>query len=46
VSAEVPKDAAHVSRKLVRRMMAIEQLPRRDQQALLRTIDAFLTKAS
>jgi transcriptional regulator with XRE-family HTH domain len=30
------------NRRLLRRLQAIERLPRRDQQALLRTIDRFL----
>jgi transcriptional regulator with XRE-family HTH domain len=43
--------AAHVSggiknRRLYRRMQEIERLPRRDQEALLRTIEAFISKAS
>lgn len=29
-------------RRLLRRLPAIERLPRRDQQALLRTVDRFL----
>ncbi len=32
------------SRKVLRRLEQIENLPRRDQDALLRTIDAFLSK--
>lgn len=32
------------SRKVLRRLEEIENLPRRDQDALLRTIDAFLAK--
>ena len=32
-------------RRLVRRLRAIDRLPRRDQQALFRTIDAFLKSA-
>ena len=32
-------------RSLLRRMRQIERLPRRDQQAIFRTIDAFLTKS-
>jgi transcriptional regulator with XRE-family HTH domain len=36
-----PKD-----RRFLRRLQLIERLPKRDQQALLRTIDAFLGKAS
>jgi len=35
-----------VSRRLAKRMVLIESLPPRDQQALIRTIDAFLSKAS
>jgi len=31
------------SRRLLRRVQEIERLPKRDQQALIRTIDAFLT---
>lgn len=43
--------ATHVSggiknRRLYRRMQEIEKLPRRDQEALLRTIEAFISKAS
>ncbi len=34
------------NRRLARRLQAIDQLPKRDQEALLRTIDAFLSKAS
>ena len=34
------------NRRLLRRVQAIDQLPRRDQEALLRTIDAFLDRAS
>lgn len=34
------------NRKLYRQLQGIERLPKRDQQALLRTIDAFLSKAS
>jgi transcriptional regulator with XRE-family HTH domain len=33
------------NRRLYRRLQDIEKLPRRDQQALLRTIEAFLSKA-
>jgi transcriptional regulator with XRE-family HTH domain len=32
-------------RRLLRRLWAIDRLPRRDQQALFRTIDAFLKSA-
>lgn len=35
-----------VSRKLMRRAIQIEKLPKRDQQALIRTIDAFLRNSS
>lgn len=33
------------NRRLYRRLQDIEKLPKRDQQALLRTIDAFVSKA-
>lgn len=33
------------NRRLYRQLQSIENLPKRDQQALLRTIDAFLSKA-
>jgi transcriptional regulator with XRE-family HTH domain len=33
-------------RRFLRRLQKIERLPKRDQQALLRTIDAFLAKVS
>jgi len=34
------------NRRFLRRLKLIERLPKRDQDALLRTIDAFLGKAS
>lgn len=34
------------NRRLLRRIQELDRLPKRDQQALLRTIDAFLAKAS
>ena len=34
------------NRRLYRQLQSIDRLPKRDQDALLRTIDAFLTKAS
>lgn len=34
------------NRRLLRRLQELDRLPKRDQQALLRTIDAFLAKAS
>lgn len=33
------------NRRLLRQMQQIDDLPKRDQQALLRTIDAFLSKS-
>ena len=40
---EKPRTATGpTNRRLLRRIQEIEQLPRRDQQALLRTIDRFL----
>ncbi|MEE8410154.1 MAG: helix-turn-helix transcriptional regulator [Myxococcota bacterium] len=40
------KDQPIISRRLLRRVAEIEKLPRRDQDALLRTIDAFLSKSA
>lgn len=40
--APTPAAGPQVQRRLVRRLRAIDRLPRRDQQALFRTIDAFL----
>jgi len=34
------------SRRVIRRLERIEELPKRDQDALLRTIDAFLAKSA
>jgi len=34
------------NKRLLRKLQQLEQLPRRDQEALLRTINAFLSKAS
>jgi hypothetical protein len=33
------------NRRSIRRLQQIDLLPKRDQEALLRTIDAFLSKA-
>lgn len=38
------KTSAVKNRRFLRRMQLIDQLPKRDQEALLRTIDAFLSK--
>lgn len=40
-----PRAAAVPARRVLRRLQEIARLPRRDQQALLRTIDAFLKSA-
>ncbi len=37
------KSEKSLSRRFLRRMRALEALPKRDQDAVLRTIDAFLT---
>ena len=37
-----PKKQASKNRRFLRRLQQIEKLPKRDQEALLRTIDAFL----
>jgi transcriptional regulator with XRE-family HTH domain len=39
---KTPSNGALRNRRLLRRLQQIERLPRRDQQALLRTIDRFL----
>jgi hypothetical protein len=36
------QNGATVSRRVLRRLQAIDGLPKRDQDALFRTIDAFL----
>ena len=43
-----PKRSPQLSanRRFLRRIQRIEKLPKRDQDALIRTIDAFLSKAS
>lgn len=40
------KKGPKLNRRFLRRLQQIENLPKRDQDALLRTIDAFLGKAS
>jgi transcriptional regulator with XRE-family HTH domain len=43
----IPAEPAHKpSRRLLRRLERIERLPRRKQEALLTTIDAFLNSAA
>lgn len=37
-----PKNSAPLNRRFLRRLQAVDKLPKRDQEALLRTIDAFL----
>lgn len=39
-------DALALDRRFTRRLEKIARLPKRDQQALIRTIDAFLSKGS
>lgn len=41
----VSRSSAVSNRRLARRIQQIDQLPKRDQEALLRTIDAFLSKS-
>ncbi len=38
------KNGSIKNRRLARRLQSIDQLPKRDQEALLRTIDAFVSK--
>ena len=40
------KKSKKADRRFLRRLEQLENLPKRDQQALLRTIDAYLGKAS
>ncbi len=40
----LPKRSASPNRRILRRLEQIEKLPKRDQDAILRTIDAFLGK--
>ncbi len=43
---EATKDTGTIkSRRILRRIHQIDKLSKRDQEALLRTIDAFLTKS-
>ncbi len=42
-TARPKKLAPAVNRRFLRRLQAVDQLPKRDQDALLRTIDAFLS---
>lgn len=41
-----PQRRGPQNQRLSRRLQEFEKLPRRDQEALLRTIDAFLSRAS
>jgi transcriptional regulator with XRE-family HTH domain len=43
---EPPSRAGLRNRRLSRRLQAIDALPKRDQEALLRTIDAFISKTA
>lgn len=42
---EAPRNSTIKNRRLLRQVQAMEKLSKRDQDALLRTIDAFLSKA-
>ena len=42
-TAKPKKLTPTVNRRFLRRFQAVDQLPKRDQDALLRTIDAFLS---
>ncbi len=41
-----PSNGSVKNRRLLRRLKQIDKLPKRDQEALLRTVDAFLAKES
>ena len=42
---EAPRNSTIKNRRLLRQVQAMEKLSKRNQDALLRTIDAFLSKA-
>jgi len=46
LEAKAEKKGAVANRRLLRRIQQIDGLPKRDQEALLRTIDAFISKAA
>jgi transcriptional regulator with XRE-family HTH domain len=46
VKRETRSAAGVKNRRLSRRLQAIDALPKRDQEALLRTIDAFISKTA
>ena len=45
LKADTKKNGAVKNRRLLRQVQAMDKLSKRDQQALLRTIEAFLSKA-
>lgn len=45
LKADIPRNGTIKNRRLLRQVQAIDKLSKRDQEALLRTIDAFLSKA-
>ena len=45
LKAAKARTPAPQSRRLLRRLLLFEKLPKRDQEALLRTLDGFLAKA-
>jgi transcriptional regulator with XRE-family HTH domain len=45
LKSEAKKNGSIKNRRLLRQVQALDKLSKRDQQALLRTIEAFLSKA-
>ena len=45
LKADAKKNGTVKNRRLLRQVQAVDKLSKRDQQALLRTIEAFLSKA-
>jgi transcriptional regulator with XRE-family HTH domain len=45
LKADISRNATIKNRRLLRQVQSIDKLSKRDQEALLRTIDAFLSKA-
>lgn len=46
IETSPPRNGSVKNKKLLRQVQALDKLSKRDQQALLRTIDLFLSKAA
>lgn len=45
LKTDIPRNGTIKNRRLLRQVQEIDKLSKRDQETLLRTIDAFLSKA-